>query len=180
GIGFTVAGIIMLQGATLFSVQLTLLHVWGNLFILCAAASESVFSIISRRHRMNMRHNSLLKIHPMVQTLLVSAIAFTLAIGPAVWEKPLTAMQMIGLQEWLALVWYGLIVTALAFLFFYEGVKRCDAYTTAAFSGMIPMTSMLLSLFILKEPVGYAQWAGGFLIIYSMLLIGKNQNLKNV
>ncbi len=73
------------------------------------------------------------------------------------------------------MVWYGLVVTALAFVFFYKGVKRCDAYTTAAFSGMIPLTSMLLSLFFLKEEIGYMQWVGGFLIISSMLLIGSRQ-----
>lgn len=175
GISCTVSGIVLLQGISLNSIQFSLQHFVGNLFILCAAASESAFNIISRKHRSAKQNNREVQIHPVVQTLIVSAIAFVLSIFPAFREQPFVELQIIGLKEWLALVWYGLVVTALAFVFFYKGVKLCDAYTTAAFSGMIPLTSMLLSLFFLKEEIGYMQWVGGFLIISSMLLIGSGQ-----
>ncbi|MEY8353863.1 DMT family transporter [Lachnospiraceae bacterium 54-53] len=180
GIACTVSGIILLQGVNLYSPGFSIRHIGGNVLILCAAASESAFNIISRRHRAKQHYDTEVQIHPMVQTLLVSAIAFALSVIPALAEQPFNALQMAGAKEWLALLWYGLIVTALAFVFFYEGVKRCDAYTTAAFSGLIPLTSMLLSLFLLHEPVGYAQWAGGFLVITSMLLIGKSQSTKRI
>jgi len=172
GIACTVLGIALLEGMNLNSAAFAMQHTWGNVLILCAAASESTFSILSRRHRVRQMHDTTIQIHPIVQTLLVSAIAFVLSAIPALWENPLGNLQGIGTREWLALIWYGLIVTALAFVFFYAGVKRCDAYTTAAFSGMIPLTSMLLSLLFLQESVGYEQWAGGLLIITSMLLIG--------
>lgn len=178
GIACTVCGIILLQGANLHAVQFSLQHLGGNALILCAAASESTFNIASRKHRTMNLSETELQIHPVVQTILVSAIAFTLSLIPTIIEHPFAALQLIGMKEWLTLGWYGLIVTALAFVFFYAGVKRCDAYTTAAFSGMIPLTSMLLSLFLLKETVGYAQWAGGFFIVFSMLLIGRNQKTE--
>ena len=86
------------------------------------------------------------------------------------------ALTSLVFADWLALVWYGLVITALAFVFFYAGVKRCNAYTTAAFSGMMPMTSMLLSLLVLKETINMGQWVGGALIIASILLIaGKGE-----
>jgi len=179
GIASTVLGIAMLEGIDLNSMAFAIQHTWGNVLILCAATSESIFNILSRKHRVR-QHNTKIQIHPIVQTLLVSAIAFVLSVIPALWENPLSSLQAIGVREWLALLWYGLIVTALAFVLFYAGVKRCDAYTTAAFSGMIPLTSMLLSLLFLQEPVGYEQWAGGLLIISSMLLIGKNQSPKGM
>lgn len=180
GIVCTVSGIVLLQGESLFSAAFSIQHMGGNVLVLCAAASEAAFNIISRRHRAKQQYDTDVQIHPMVQTLLVSAIAFVLSVIPTLAEQPFNALQTAGAKEWLALLWYGLIVTALAFVFFYEGVKRCDAYTTAAFSGMIPLTSMLLSLFLLQEPIGYAQWAGGFLIITSMLLIGKSQSHKRI
>jgi drug/metabolite transporter (DMT)-like permease len=175
GIICTVSGIILLQEINLGSAQFSIHHVVGNMLVLCAAASESIFNIISRKHSAKKSSDSDVQIHPMVQTLLVSAIAFVLSIIPALLEQPLAVLQKIELKEWLALVWYGLFVTALAFVFFYEGIKRCNAYTTAAFTGMIPLTSMLLSLFLLKESISYAQWGGGGLIILSMLLIGRKQ-----
>lgn len=175
GIACTVAGIILLQGVDLLSAQFSAQHVLGNVLIICAAASESTFNIISRKHKSRARDKSAVQIHPMVQSLLVSAIALVLSIMPTLCEHPLDSIAILGWKEWLALGWYGLVVTALAFVFFYEGVKRCDAYTIAAFSGMIPLTSMLLSLLLLKEKIGCAQWAGGFLIILSMALIGRRK-----
>ncbi|MGI2296368.1 DMT family transporter [Paenibacillus sp. GXUN7292] len=175
GIACTVMGIVLLAGVNIYSAAFSAEHLGGNVLILCAMASESTFNIISRRHRAKQLYETGIPIHPMVQTLIVSAVAFVLSIIPALMEQPFAALQMIGLNEWLALIWYGLIVTALAFVFFYAGVKHCDAYTTAAFSGMIPLTSMLLSLLLLREAISYAQWAGGFLIISSMLMIGNRQ-----
>ncbi len=173
GIACTVLGIVLLQGVNLSAAAFSMEHIGGNLLVLCAAASESAFNILSRKHRAKQQQHLKVQIHPLVQTLLVSAIAFVLSILPAITEQPFSAFQWVGIKEWLALLWYGLIVTALAFVFFYKGIKLCNAYTAAAFSGMIPLTSMLLSLFFLHEPISYAQWAGGVLIITSMLLIGK-------
>lgn len=178
GIGCTVIGIVLLQGANLFSINFSLHHIGGNLLILCAAASESTFIIISRRYRVKKPFESKTQMHPMVQTLIVSSIAFVLSLIPALFTHPLTTLRLIGFKEWLALVWYGIFVTALAFVFFYEGIKYCNAYMTAAFSGMIPLTSMFLSLFLLHEAIISIQWIGGFLIIISMIMIGLSGTLK--
>lgn len=174
GVCCTVIGIVLLQGINIISAMFSVYHILGNMLIICGAASESTFNIISRKHMAGAGANSAVQIHPMVQTLMVSAIALVLSIIPALYEFPWVSIPTLGWREWLALIWYGIVVTALAFVFFYEGVKRCDAYTTAAFSGMIPLTSTLLSLLLLKEKIGYVQWIGAILIIFSMLLIGKN------
>jgi drug/metabolite transporter (DMT)-like permease len=176
GIACTVFGIVLLEGVNLNSVRFTLQHIGGNALILSAAASESAFNIISKKHRAMKQYPAEMQIHPMVQTLLVSAIAFVLSAIPASGVQSFPSLTLIELKEWMALVWYGLFVTALAFVCFYAGVKRCDAFTTAAFSGMIPFTSMLLSLLLLRETIGYPQWVGGFLIILSILLIGRAQS----
>ncbi len=173
GIACTVSGIVSLQGVNLSAAAFSMEHIGGNLLVLCAAASESAFNILSRKHRAKQQNKQEVQIPPLVLTLLVSAIAFVLSVIPAMAEQPLSALRLIGVKEGLALLWYGLIVTALAFVFFYKGIKLCNAYTAAAFSGMIPLTSMLLSLFILHEPIGTGQWVGGLLIITSMLLIGR-------
>lgn len=174
GIGCTVAGIVLLQGSGLngssFSGSFSIDHFGGNLLILCAAASESMFNVVSRRHSVK-DHSSSQSIHPLVQTLLVAVLAFLLCLIPALFEHPLAASQQIGPQEWAALLWYGLVVTAVSFVFFYAGMKRCDAYTAAAFSGMMPLTAVLLSVLLLGESISPIQGVGGILVIASILLI---------
>jgi drug/metabolite transporter (DMT)-like permease len=179
GIGATVAGMLLLQGNSLFSVRFSSKHFFGNTLVLCAAASESTFNIISRRHQTHGKGASNTPLHPMVQTLLVCAFTLGLCAVPALLERPFPALFALEAQEWLALVWYGIVVTALAFALFYAGAKRCDAYTIAAFSGAMPMTSVLLSLFFLHERITWIQWCGGAFLLLGMVWIGqKNRRTK--
>ncbi|NNJ31700.1 DMT family transporter [Lacrimispora defluvii] len=178
GITSSVLGIILIQNSPQNLAAFSFNHVAGNLMVLCAAASESTFNIISRKYREEGNDTELRSVPPMIQMYLVSLIAFLLSLIPGFYKMPVASLSVIGWKEWLALGWYGLVVTALAFIFFFEGVRRSDAYTTAAFSGMIPLTSMLLSLYFLKEPIGLNQWAGGSFIILSMLLIGRQSQKR--
>ncbi len=176
GIGCTVIGMVLLQGNSLLTLQFSTLHLWGNALMLCAAASEATFNVLSRAHMVKVRRAAAPPMHPMVQMLLVSAIALAMSLLPALGEQPLAAIPSLNAAEWFALCWYGLVVTALAFILFYAGVKRCGANTTAAFSGMMPLTSMLLSLILLKESIAITQWLGGLLIVCSMLLISTREH----
>ena len=121
GIACTVSGIVLLQGTSLYSIELSSQHFLGNVLMLCAAASESTFNTISRKHKAMEQASADVQIHPVVQTLIVSAIAFALSLIPALTEQPFLALQAIGAAQWIALVWYGLVVTALAFVFSMQG-----------------------------------------------------------
>ena len=116
----------------------------------------------------------------MAQTLLVCLCALALCLPLSLLEKPLPALAALDLRAWLVLGWYGLGITALGFMFFFAGVRRCDAYTAAAFSGVMPLTAMLLSIVLLGETPGFAQAAGGGLVIVGMLLLGSRARLRRV
>ncbi len=173
GVGCAVGGIVLLQGLNLMGNSFSIGHFWGNIYILCAAASESLFQVLSRKHQLTQAQKT--QIEPMVQTLLVSFLAFLLCVVPAILERPAVSFAATGPVEWLALVWYGLVVTAVSYALFYAGVRRCDAYTAAACSGMMPLTSVLLSMLLFGETPGVAQCAGGALILAGMLLIGEKE-----
>jgi drug/metabolite transporter (DMT)-like permease len=168
GILGTVAGILLIQG--LLTEGLSAQHMTGNLLVLAAAACEAVFNILSRV--MSTGREPEKQMNPIVQTTLVTAIAFFLCLPPALMEPTLKNLASLELVEWLALIWYGVIVTAVAFICWYAGIKRCGAMTAAAFSGMMPFTSMLLSVFLLGERSGWPQWTGGALVIAGMAVIG--------
>lgn len=179
GILSTVGGVLLIQGlltpesGNAFSFS----HLWGNALVLCAAVSESLFNIFSRRAAVQTEGSSAGPLDPIAQTAIVSALALILCVVPALFENPLSALAAIGWREWLALVWYGPFVTALAFIFWYAGIKRCDASTAAALSGMMPFTALLLSVAVLGEVAGWQQWTGGLLVVLGMVLIGGKQRL---
>jgi len=173
GILCTISGIMVLQGLFNAGMAFSWQHFRGNGLVLGAVACESSFNTLSRVFAVKSA-SSVQKtvIHPMVQTVLVSAIAFLLCLIPAFGEAPLQRLSAIGLLEWLALLWYGVFVTALAFVCWYAGIKRSSGFTAAAFSGMMPLTAMLLSIIILGEHASWQQWSGGLLVMCGMALIG--------
>lgn len=172
GVLSTICGILLIQGLFLPGYQFTWAHLPGNILVLCAAGCESVFNVLSRAAAVQNEEGKAESIHPVVQTALVSAIAFLLSLIPCLLEHPLPSLVGIGWSGWLALVWYGPAITALAFVCWYAGIRRSDASTAAAFSGMMPFTALILSVCFLKEPAGLPQWIGGLGVIAGMVLIG--------
>ena len=172
GILCTVGGILIIQGVLTPGNGLSLAHIGGNILVLCAAACESAFNTLSRISAVKAAADLKEPSSPIAQTAIVSAIALILCLIPAALEHPLLELSGIGLMEWASLLWYGVFVTALAFICWYSGIKRCGAFTAAAFSGLMPFTSLLLSTVVLGESADYQQWLGGFLVIFGMILIG--------
>lgn len=172
GVCCTVAGILLLQGLLTPQRGFEAGHLLGNLLVLGAAGSESVFNVLSRLNSLKKSSGGGNGVDPVIQTTLVAGIAFVLCLFPSFLENPCLSLISLGIREWLALVWYGLVVTALVFICWYAGIKRCSAYTAAAFSGMMPFTALLLSVLILGERPGWEQWAGGLLVILGMVIIG--------
>lgn len=176
GIFCTVSGILLVQGLFMPKSNFVLEHLIGNILVLCASICESLFNTCSRIAVVKTQSNDKMSIHPLVQTTLVSAMALSLCIIPALFEQPAQLLPELGLQQWFSLIWYGVFITALAFIFWYEGIKRCHASTAAAFSGMMPFTSLLLSVLLLRENANWWQWSGGFLIVLGMVLIGYSKS----
>lgn len=171
GIAATVLGCLLVQGIAANGLRMNAGHIIGNLLVVGAAASESTFNILCR--------SSVLKkaaagtpLDPITQTTLVTMFALLFCLIPAAFELPLQRLAQAGLVEWIALFWYGVFVTALAYLCWYAGIKRSGAFAAAAFSGLMPLTSMILSTILLREATDMFQWLGGACVIAGMLLIG--------
>lgn len=173
GIAGTIMGILVIQGIFSPDVGFSREHFLGNLLVLSAALCESQFNIISRIMGIRSSSNQSPVSDPIVQTTLVAGIAFLLCLGPALAEQPAQSLMRLDMIGWGALVWYGLFVTALAFIFWYSGIKRCDATVAAAFSGMMPLTALILSVLLLHEQPGWEQWVGGLLVTAGMALVGR-------
>ena len=177
GIVSTIAGVLLVQGVAKSGGGLSLGHLVGNLLVVGAAASESVFNILCRSSALK-KATAGNPLDPLVQTTLVTLSALLFCLIPAAFEQPFARLAQIGLVEWSALLWYGFFVTALAYLCWYAGIKRCGAFTAAAFTGLMPLTSMLLSTLLLRETTDVFQWLGGACVIAGMLLIGAQKKKK--
>ena len=180
GIFCTVAGILLIQNIFTSTDHFSMAHLVGNLFVICSATCESLFNTCSKIAVTQKRSGPNTTLSPILQTILVSLIAIVLCLLPASFEQPLALLAQADQTEWFALIWYGVFVTALAYIFWYAGIKHCTLSTAAAFSGMIPFTALVLSVLILKEQTTLQQWSGCILLISSMALIGFTKKSSNI
>ena len=171
GISLTLVGILLLQGFPFNMAAFDVQHLTGNLFALGAAACESMFTTLSRKVYIDSDEEY--NLPPLAQAGIVSGIALILCVIPMLIEKPMESLISLPTSGWLALVWYGSIVTVVAFACMFAGAKRCDGYTIAAFTGLIPLSALVLAVLILGETVQMHQLAGCAFIISAILLMSR-------
>lgn len=178
GVVCTVAGILVLQGLLLPGALPDAAHLAGNLLVLLAAFSESAFNILSRVGALRQSSGEGSCQDPTVQTALVAAIALLLCLAPAFAENPAPALLALHWTGWAAFAWYGLVSTALAYICWYAGINRSEATVAAAFSGLMPLAALALSVLLLGEQPSLLQCAGGLLVVAGMALAGWKKAAK--
>lgn len=172
GLFITIMGVLLVQGIFLPDIMPAAGHLVGNLLVLCAAACESLFNVLSRFSSVKNSVAKRMEADPLLQTTFVSFLALLICFIPALLENPLQPLVELNAGQWVALAWYGAVVTALAFFFWYAGIKRCEASVAAIFSGMMPFTALLLSVVLLGERPVWQQYLGGLLVMTGMVVSG--------
>lgn len=170
---FTLMGVLMLQGLPFNMSAFNVSHLLGNMLVLGAAACEALFTTLSRKACADSQEDDVL--HPFVQSGIVSMIALALCFIPMLLESPFELM-VLSVSGWMALAWYGCVVTVIAFAFMFTGAKYCDGYTIAAFTGLIPISSLILSMMMLKEVVTLSQIFGCGLIVTAIIIMSRKSS----
>ncbi len=161
GIALAAAGIAAIEagGAT---APIELGRLFGCLLALGAAASESVFNVLSKRLDAS--------IGPRRASAAVMAIAFVFLAILSLISGEKVVWRAIGTEQALAFAHQGLFASALAYILWYAGIARVTASTAGVFSGFIPLSSFALSALVLGErPRGLA-YLGCVLAIGGVLL----------
>lgn len=174
GILFTLAGILMLQGFPFNMAAFDIGHLSGNALALGAASCESLFATLSRKTHTDAKEDY--ELHPFVQSGIVSMIALILCFIPMLSEDQFSELAALPMSGWIALVWYGSIVTVVAFACMFTGAKYCDGYTIAAFTGLLPISSFVFSLIVLRETTNANQVIGCGLVVMSIIIMSCRQN----
>jgi drug/metabolite transporter (DMT)-like permease len=74
-------------------------------------------------------------------------------------------------EVWVALAYLGIVGTVVAFVWYYDGIRRIGATQTSIFTNLIPVFAVTLSVVILKEKVSWYTWLGGALVIGGVLYV---------
>lgn len=172
GIAATLIGMAVLQGFPFALEAFSLTHLLGNLLVLGAAVCESAFVIIARNMALREKTPSA-RLHPIVHSGYVSLVSLAACLPLLLWEGQLHLLPTLSPGGWLALAWYGGMVSIVAFACMFYGARTCDGYTLAAFSGLIPVSALLLSVAVLEESIAPRHMIGCACIVLSILLMNR-------
>ncbi len=124
----------------------------GNLLVFGAVVGEALFTIF--RKAVSDR------VDPMAGAALMSLIGLGMFLPFGLYEAQTFDLTRVALSDWLLILYYGVVVTVLAFILWFRGVSRVPASTAAVFTGVWPVSAVLLSYVVLREPFAVTHLLG--------------------
>lgn len=119
-------------------------------------------------------------VKPFTVAYMASVIPFIIYLPIIFIGNNLVFLETMPPFNWINLLLYALLANVLFPLFWNKGLIKVPANTASLFTGVIPVTTMLLAFFFLKEAVNHYQLLGLFIILFSIWLgVWKKNDYKS-
>ncbi|MEK9280253.1 DMT family transporter [Bradyrhizobium sp. ISRA442] len=160
GVALGLVGVIVLRG---WGADARAGQALGILLCLGGAFSYGLAALAARR---------LLKDSPPLGTATFQLMAstFLMAIVVGAIEKP-WRLPLPGVATWLAVLGLAGLSTALAYIVFFQILRRSGATNVMLVTLLIPVTAILLGWLVLGEPISAREIAGAMVIGSALLVI---------
>jgi drug/metabolite transporter (DMT)-like permease len=153
-------GVIILRGGGL---DLASGQGLGILLCLAAAFSYGISALVARR--------CLADSPPLATaTFQLMASSLMMAVVAGLFERP-WQLPMPGAVTWLAVFGLAALSTALAYIVFFQILRRSGATNVMLVTLLVPVTAILLGAFVLGEHISLREIAGALVIGSALLLI---------
>jgi drug/metabolite transporter (DMT)-like permease len=83
------------------------------------------------------------------------------------------ALDNLGLPQWLSLIYLGVLGSALAYIGYYDGIRKIGATRSGVFIALNPLTAVILGALLLGEQLTPTMCLGGALILGGIYLCNK-------
>jgi len=111
----------------------------------------------------------------------VQTVTYSILLGTAMLcatsavrgELSVSALLSLGPQQWLSLMYLGVLGSALAYIAYYDGIRQIGATRSGVFIALNPLTAVILGALLLGEPLTLAMCLGGALILAGIFLCNK-------
>ncbi|MCP3443949.1 DMT family transporter [Bradyrhizobium sp. CCGUVB14] len=160
GVALGLAGVVILRG---WGIETRTAQGLGILLCLGGALSYGFAALAARR---------LLKDSPPLGTatfqLMASTVMMAVVAGAA--EQP-WRLPIPGVLTWLAVLGLAALSTALAYIVFFQIIRRSGASNVMLVTLLIPVTAILLGWLVLGEPISAREIAGAIVIASALIVI---------
>lgn len=137
----------------------------GELSMFGAVCAWAVYTLLGRK--------LLQGLSPVLATLW-AAIWGTLFLGLlALRDLPHVHAAAFTPEVWAGLVFLGVLGTAVAFVWYYEGIRQLGAARTVVFNNLVPIFGVLLGWLILGETLSVSLLVGGVMAVGGVFLVNR-------
>ncbi len=112
-----------------------------------------------------------LKISPLVLAALTTFCGFLFFLPFGIVQAIGFPFQRLPASGWLVVAYYGSVGTVGAYLLWYQGIPKVPASTAGMFVGMVPVSAVILSYVLLKEPFQWTQVLGILCVLAALVCI---------
>jgi len=111
------------------------------------------------------------KVTPLVLTALTTFSGFLLFLPFGVVQSIGFPFQSLPASDWLVIVYYAAVGTVGAYLLWYRGIPKLPASTAGMFVGIMPVSAVILSYVLLKEPFLWTHLLGILCVLVALACI---------
>jgi drug/metabolite transporter (DMT)-like permease len=139
----------------------------GDLLILGCVLGWGVYSLFSRE-----LNQSLGPVQTVTYSVLIGTLMLWL-LAAARGELSWAALNDLRAVQWLSLAYLGVLGSALAYIGYYDGIRKIGATRSGVFIALNPLTAVIFGALLLGEQLTLIMCLGGALILGGIYLCNK-------
>ena len=143
----------------------------GELAILGCVFSWVVYSILGKTV-MN-------ELSPLAAVCYSSFIGTLMLSVPVMLNGTISNISLYTTADWASLFYLGFFGTVLGFFWYYDGIKKIGPVKAGVFINFVPISAIVLAIFILSEPINASLCIGAVLVITGVYFTNASQHLLN-
>lgn len=138
---------------------------WGEVYILGCVASWTLYSLVGKA--------ALKELSPLSAVTYACVSGAVCLFFPAVREGITHQVVHYSTATWLCILYVGLFGSALAFIWYYDGIKVIGASKSGVFINIVPIGSIILAFLFLDETLDDSLLIGAILTISGVYLTNR-------
>ncbi|WP_131670521.1 DMT family transporter [Pseudomonas parakoreensis] len=139
----------------------------GDLLILGCVAGWGIYSLCSRE-----LNQALGPLQTVTFSVLIGCVML-LVLATLRGEMSAAALLNLDTPQWLSLIYLGVFGSALAYIGYYDGIRKIGATRSGVFIALNPLTAVLLGALLLGERLTLTLCLGGALVLAGIYLCNK-------
>ncbi|WDR35819.1 DMT family transporter [Pseudomonas serboccidentalis] len=139
----------------------------GDLLILGCVLGWGVYSLCSRGLNQSLGPLQTVTFSVLIGTVMLWLLAVLRG------EVSAAALINLGTPQWLSLIYLGVLGSALAYIGYYDGIRKIGATRSGVFIALNPLTAVLLGALLLGEQLTLTLCLGGGLVLAGIYLCNK-------